>query len=144
PYWRLRFEPSAHAPGEAEATERATQLLRQAVRRRMISDVPLGAFLSGGLDSSTVVALMAELSSHPVKTFSIGFEEMDYSELEDARRVARHLGTDHHEMIVKPAALDVLPDLVWHLDEPFADSRSEEHTSELQSRSDLVCRLPLE
>src|SRR3989442_1436447 len=122
PYWRLRFEPSPRPPGEAEATEQANQLLRQAVRRRMISDVPLGAFLSGGLDSSTVVALMAELSSRPVKTFSIGFEETDYSELEDARRVARHLGTDHHEMIVKPAALDVLPDLVWHLDEPFADS----------------------
>src|SRR5438876_4075603 len=122
PYWRLRFEPSPRPPGEAEATEQATQLLRQAVRRRMISDVPLGAFLSGGLDSSTVVALMAELSSRPVKTFPIGFEEPDYSEREDARRVARHLGTDHHEMIVKPAALDVLPDLVWHLDEPFADS----------------------
>src|SRR5438094_2195680 len=122
PYWRLRFEPSPRPPGEAEATEQATQLLRRAVKRRMISDVPLGAFLSGGLDSSTVVALMAELSSHPVKTFSIGFEEMDYSELEDARRVARHLGTDHHEMIVKPAALDVLPDLVWHLDEPCGDS----------------------
>ncbi len=122
PYWRLRFEPSPRPPGEAEATEQASRLLRQAVRRRMISDVPLGAFLSGGLDSSTVVALMAELSSRPVKTFSIGFEETDYSELEDARRVARHLGTDHHEMIVKPAALDVLPDLVWHLDEPFADS----------------------
>ena len=120
-YWTLAFEPAASAPPESEAIERTADLVRQAVKRRLMSDVPLGAFLSGGLDSSTIVAVMAELSPRPVQTFSVGFEETDYSELEDARRVARHLGTDHHEMIIKPAALDVLPDLVWHLDEPFAD-----------------------
>jgi asparagine synthase (glutamine-hydrolysing) len=87
-----------------------------------MSDVPLGAFLSGGLDSSTIVALMTEFSERPVQTFTIGFEESDYSELEDARVVARYLGTEHHETIVKPSALDILPDLVWHLDEPFGDS----------------------
>ena len=65
---------------------------------------------------------MVQLSDRPVRTFTIGFEESEYSELEDARIVARHLGTDHHEMIVKPSALDILPDLVWHLDEPFGDS----------------------
>jgi len=121
-YWRLRFEPAASPPSEAEAIERTTELLQQAVKRRLMSEVPLGAFLSGGIDSSTVVALMARLSPRPVQTFSVGFEERSHSELDDARRVARHLGTDHHEMIVKPAALDVLPDLVWHLDEPFGDS----------------------
>jgi asparagine synthase (glutamine-hydrolysing) len=122
PYWQLRYEPVSTPPDEAETVARVEDLLRQAVKRRLMSEVPLGAFLSGGLDSSTVVALMAEVSSRPVRTFSIGFEEQDYSELADARRVADHLGTDHHEMIVKPAALDVLPDLVWHLDEPFGDS----------------------
>src|SRR5947209_2885165 len=121
-YWELHFEPQPTVPDEAEAVERTADLLRQAVKRRLMSEVPLGAFLSGGIDSSTVVALMAGLSSRPVQTFSIGFEESDYSELADARRVAQHLGTDHHEMVVKPAALDVLPDLVWHLDEPFGDS----------------------
>ena len=121
-YWRLRFGPVGPPPSEAEAIERTTDLLQQAVKRRLMSEVPLGAFLSGGIDSSTVVALMARLSPRPVQTFSVGFEERGYSELDDARRVARHLGTDHHEMIVKPAALDVLPDLVWHLDEPFGDS----------------------
>ena len=97
-------------------------LLQQAVNRRLMSEVPLGAFLSGGLDSSTVVALMARASAKPVKTFAIGFDETNYSELDDARVVAQHLGTEHHEMIVKPAALDILPELVWHLDEPFGDS----------------------
>ena len=122
PYWELTFQPGANPPNEAEAVERLEELLLQAVRRRLMSDVPLGAFLSGGLDSSAIVALMARLSDRPVRTFTIGFEESDYSELEDARTVARYLGTDHHEMIVKPSALDVLPDLVWHLDEPFGDS----------------------
>src|SRR5207244_4979143 len=97
-------------------------LLSQAVKRRLLSDVPLGAFLSGGVDSSVVVALMTQLSDRPVQTFTIGFEETEYSELEDARVVAHYLGTDHHEMIVKPTAFDILPRLVWHLDEPFGDS----------------------
>jgi asparagine synthase (glutamine-hydrolysing) len=87
-----------------------------------MSDVPLGAFLSGGLDSSAIAALMAQLSDKPVQTFTIGFEESDYSEIEDARVVAKHLGTDHKEIIVRPAAFDILPKLVWHLDEPFGDS----------------------
>ena len=122
PYWELQFQPAPIIPDEHEVVERLDQLLRQAVRRRLMSEVPLGAFLSGGLDSSLVVALMAELSERPVQTFTIGFEETDYSELEDARVVARHLGTDHHEMIVKPSALDILPDLARHFDEPFGDS----------------------
>jgi asparagine synthase (glutamine-hydrolysing) len=121
-YWELAFAPAPDPPAEAEAVERLEGLLTQAVRRRLMSDVPLGAFLSGGIDSSTVVAVMARLSDRPVKTFTVGFDEGEYSELEDARAVAKHLGTDHHEMIVKPSALDVLPDLVWHLDEPFGDS----------------------
>jgi asparagine synthase (glutamine-hydrolysing) len=122
PYWELAFQPAAPAPSEDEAVARVADLLEQAVKRRLMSEVPLGAFLSGGLDSSAVVALMAKLSDRPVKTFTIGFEEQDHSELEDARTVATYLGTDHHELIVKPSTLDVLPDLVWHLDEPFGDS----------------------
>jgi asparagine synthase (glutamine-hydrolysing) len=88
----------------------------------MVSDVPIGAFLSGGVDSSTVVALMAEASPTPIRTFSIGFEEADFDELRFARQVAARYGTNHYELVVKPAALDVLPKLAWHLDEPFADS----------------------
>jgi asparagine synthase (glutamine-hydrolysing) len=98
------------------------EALREAVRLRLISEVPLGAFLSGGIDSSAVVALMAEQSSGPVKTFSIGFEEQDFSELHHARRVAEHIGADHHEFIVRPNALEILPTLVEHYGEPFADS----------------------
>jgi asparagine synthase (glutamine-hydrolysing) len=87
-----------------------------------MSEVPLGAFLSGGIDSSAVVALMSEHSSAPVKTFSIGFEEQDFSELHHARRVASYLQTEHHEFIVRPDALDVLPTLIEHYGEPYADS----------------------
>ena len=87
-----------------------------------MSEVPLGAFLSGGIDSSAVVALMAEESSTPVKTFSIGFEEQDFSELHHARRLAEHVGADHHEFVVKPDAMEILPTLVEHYGEPFADS----------------------
>jgi len=122
PYWQFQFTPQPNPPPEEEIVEHLAELLRQAVKRRLMSEVPLGAFLSGGIDSSTVVALMAQLSDRPVRTFAIGFDEENYSELEDARTVAQHLGTDHHEMIVKPAALEVLPKLVWHFDEPFGDS----------------------
>lgn len=122
PYWELKFQPASNLPDEVEVVEHLGELLLEAVRRRLIADVPLGAFLSGGLDSSTIVALMAQLSEQPVQTFAIGFEESDYSELQDAKIVARHLGTNHHEMIIKPSAIDILPNLVWHLDEPFGDS----------------------
>ena len=120
-YWELRYGPKL-ALDEEEASERLLANLRDAVRLRMISDVPLGAFLSGGVDSSTIVALMAEASSRPVKTFSIGFEDETYNELPYARSVAERYGTDHHEFIVKPNAIDVLPDLVWHYNEPYGDS----------------------
>jgi asparagine synthase (glutamine-hydrolysing) len=120
-YWELEYGPK-HKLGEREAGEALREKLTEAVRLRMMSDVPLGAFLSGGVDSSIVVGLMAELSSQPVKTFSIGFEEVAYNELDHARRVARRCGTDHSEFIVKPDALRVLPKLVRHYGEPYADS----------------------
>jgi asparagine synthase (glutamine-hydrolysing) len=120
-YWQPDFSKKLKI-NEAEAGERAIEILRDAVRVRLMSEVPLGAFLSGGIDSSAVVALMSEESSTPVKTFSIGFEEQDFSELHHARRVAEHLGADHHEFIVRPDALEVLPTLVEHYGEPYADS----------------------
>ncbi|MFL6209359.1 MAG: asparagine synthase (glutamine-hydrolyzing) [Pyrinomonadaceae bacterium] len=120
-YWQPDFTKKTKLT-EEEAGERAVELLREAVRVRLMSEVPLGAFLSGGIDSSTVVALMSEASSTPVKTFSIGFEEQDFSELHHARRIAEHVGADHHEFIVRPDALEVLPTLVEHYGEPYADS----------------------
>ena len=122
PYYELEFGPDAAPMAEEPFLERLAGVLRGAVKRRLMSDVPLGAFLSGGLDSSVVVALMASSSDRPVRTFSIGFEEQGYSELEDARAVAQHLGTDHAEIMVRPSAFEILPDLVWHCDEPFGDS----------------------
>jgi asparagine synthase (glutamine-hydrolysing) len=119
-YWQPDFSRKLDI-GEEEAGERALEILRDAVRARLMSEVPLGAFLSGGIDSSAIVALMSELSSEPVKTFSIGFEEQDFSELHHARRVAEHLGADHHEFIVRPNALEILPTLVEHYGEPYAD-----------------------
>src|SRR5947209_4555082 len=120
-YWQPEFSPKVKM-SEEEAGERAVEILRDAVRVRLMSEVPLGAFLSGGVDSSAVVALMSEASSEPVKTFSIGFEEQDFSELHHARRVAEHVGADHHEFIVRPDAMEVLPLLVEHYGEPYADS----------------------
>lgn len=120
-YWQLDFSHKVNI-SEQEAGERVSELLRDAVRVRLMSEVPLGAFLSGGIDSSAVVALMAQESGERVKTFSIGFEEQDFSELHHARRVAEHVGADHHEFIVRPNAMEILPTLVEHYGEPFADS----------------------
>lgn len=120
-YWQPDFSKKLDI-SEQEAGERAIEILREAVKVRLMSEVPLGAFLSGGIDSSAVVALMSEVSSEPIKTFSIGFEEQDFSELHHARRVAEHVGADHHEFIVRPDALEVLPILVEHYGEPYADS----------------------
>jgi len=120
-YWDVRFEPD-FGNSEEYFVERLRELLFEAVRLRLIADVPLGAFLSGGIDSSAVVAAMARLSSGPVRTFSIGFSESDYSELEFARKAARHLGTQHSELVLEPDVLGVIDGLAWHLDEPFGDS----------------------
>jgi asparagine synthase (glutamine-hydrolysing) len=121
PYWELPAGP-AFAGSEEEAIETLREHLAEAVKLRLVADVPLGAFLSGGVDSSAVVALMAAASDRPVRTFSIGFEEEGWNELEHARRVANHLGTDHTEHVVQPRALEDLPRVVWALDEPFADA----------------------
>lgn len=119
-YWKLSYRTKFQG-SEDDAAERLTGLLRDAVRLRLVSDVPLGAFLSGGIDSGTIVALMSELGTGPVKTFSIGFEEEGFDELTYARLVAQRYGTDHHEFVVKADAAAVLPKLVWHYGEPFAD-----------------------
>ena len=120
-YWLPDFSKKIKI-SEEEAIVETTRLLRESTKLRMISEVPLGAFLSGGVDSSIVVALMAQESGTPVKTFSIGFEEEDYSELKYARRVAEHVGAEYHEFVVRPHALDILPTLVEHYGEPYADS----------------------
>jgi len=122
-YWCLSSpnEKADRKIQEAELVEEFRQRFTEAVQRRMIADVPLGAFLSGGVDSSAVVAAMARVSDAPVKTFSIGFEDETFDETEHARAVARRYGTDHHEDVVRPEALSILPKIVWHHGEPFAD-----------------------
>ncbi len=120
-YWQLRFDRIVPR-SEGEAVEELLELLREAVKLRLISDVPLGAFLSGGLDSSIIVALMSEASSGPVETFSIGFEESDYDERAHARRIAERYGTTHHEFVVRPDMAAILPEIVWHYGEPYADA----------------------
>lgn len=119
-YWDVTFEPD-HGPTEAEWLERLDHALSESVRLRLISDVPLGAFLSGGIDSSLVAAYMTRHASR-VETFTIGFREASHDESRYAGDVARVLGTDHHMDVVEPDALGVLPDLVDAYDEPFADS----------------------
>jgi asparagine synthase (glutamine-hydrolysing) len=121
PYW----EPPAHETfkgSERDAVDELQDVLTDAVRAHLVSDVPLGAFLSGGIDSSLVVALMTKVSGARVKTFSIGFEQPEYDELAYARRVAQAFDTDHHEEIVRPDGVSVLERIVTHFDEPFGDT----------------------
>lgn len=121
-YWDV---PAQHLDLPADIESLAADLRRRleaAVQDAMVSDVPVGAFLSGGLDSSVVVALMAQVASQPVRTFSIGFRERSYNELPYARMVAQRYGTDHHELIVEPQIDQIIHEIVDHFDEPFADS----------------------
>jgi asparagine synthase (glutamine-hydrolysing) len=120
-YWDIHFEAD-YSHDEQYFVEQLREILTESVRLHLVSDVPVGAFLSGGVDSSAVVATMARLSSRPIKTFSIGFGEPSYDESVHARRVAERFGTDHHELILEPDITDVLGELAWHLDEPFGDS----------------------
>ncbi len=120
PYWDLSFKEPQDL-GEAEWRERLIDEYRTAVKVRLVSDVPLGAFLSGGVDSSSVVALMNEVQ-RPVTTCSIGFTEESYNEAAEAKEFATSLGADHHEEIISPRAVDIIEKLAWHYDEPFADS----------------------
>jgi asparagine synthase (glutamine-hydrolysing) len=126
-YWSMRDKVAAaqkdRVRDPVDATNELERLMSQSVQRQSLSDVPLGAFLSGGIDSSTVVALMQKQSTRPVKTFSIGFAEAEFNEAEHARGIARHLSTDHTELIVSPAdARGVIPNLAQMYDEPFGDS----------------------
>jgi asparagine synthase (glutamine-hydrolysing) len=120
-YWQLPVAETFRGD-DTGAVAQLRAILADAVRSHLVSDVPLGAFLSGGVDSSLVVGLMSEAAGTRIKTFSIGFNEPAFDELEHARRVATHFGTDHHEFVVQPDAVDILDRLVSHFDEPFADS----------------------
>jgi asparagine synthase (glutamine-hydrolysing) len=120
-YWDIRYRVE-DVLSEEDCIDRMLEIFSEAVRIRLISEVPLGAFLSGGIDSSMVVAMMAKHMGEPVKTFSIGFENQSYNELEYARTVSKRFGTEHHEEVVKPDADSIIMDLVRSFDEPFADS----------------------
>jgi asparagine synthase (glutamine-hydrolysing) len=121
-YWQLDYTAKPDFRDERELDEELLARLQTAVRRRMIADVPLGAFLSGGVDSAAVVAAMAEESSQAVKTFSIGFDSDRLNELPQARLIADRFQTDHHELIVTPSAIELLPKIIRHYGEPFADA----------------------
>jgi asparagine synthase (glutamine-hydrolysing) len=119
-YWDVELDGPKYR-NEEEYAEELRGLLQDSVRLRLISDVPLGAFLSGGIDSSTVVALMAQVMDRPVKTFSIGFEDQSYNELNYARLIAKRFQTEHTEFIIRPDAIELVEKLVYHLDEPLGD-----------------------
>ena len=120
-YWRPNYKTDANYTLQSAADE-YRHLLEDSVRLRQVSDVPLGAFLSGGLDSTSVVATLSEQCQAPVKTFSIGFDDDQADELQFARLAAKHFGTDHTELVLKPDTVELLPTLVKHFGEPFADS----------------------
>jgi asparagine synthase (glutamine-hydrolysing) len=124
-YWdvaRPIERPASLKPGELpEIMDELYDLLKESIKLRLVSDVPLGAFLSGGIDSSTIVGLMRELGASPLKTFSIGFADQTYNELGHARRIAERFETDHEELIIEPQALELTETLIKHLDEPFGD-----------------------
>ncbi len=120
-YWRARYSDQRH-DSEAVLLDEFRSLLEESTRLRLISDVPLGVLLSGGLDSSAVVATMRTLTNGPIRTFSIGFDQPEYDELAYARQVAQRFDTEHHELVVRPDAVAMVPRLVWHYNEPFADS----------------------
>jgi asparagine synthase (glutamine-hydrolysing) len=121
-YWDLPEYGTYEPPSEEECLEEMEHRLAEAVRVRLIADVPLGALLSGGVDSSTVVALMARASSGPVKTFSIGFRRDDFNEAPQARLVAQRFQTEHHELILEPDVVETVEMLSRHMEEPFGDS----------------------
>jgi asparagine synthase (glutamine-hydrolysing) len=120
-FWTLRNEPN-NLKTYSDLKDELRSELEESVKLQMISDVPIGAFLSGGVDSSSIVAMMSSVSDRPVKTFSIGFNEQEFDETKYAEMVAKKYGTDHHKMIVEPESVDLLPKLVNLFDEPFADS----------------------
>jgi len=117
PYWELCYNPKLQG-SEEEIIDQLHSLLLETVESHMLSDVPLGAFLSGGLDSTLIASMMATLSDKPISTFSIGVGEQDFSELPFARMVAERYKTDHHEDIVQPNLVSLLPEMIWHMDEP--------------------------
>jgi asparagine synthase (glutamine-hydrolysing) len=120
-YWDVTFEPDTRAT-EAELVERLRAQLVESVTAHQVSDVPVGAFLSGGIDSSAVVATMARLNAQPIKTFSIGFREASHDELQHAQLIARRYGTDHYDLVLEPEVVPMVEDLAWYLDEPFGDT----------------------
>jgi asparagine synthase (glutamine-hydrolysing) len=120
-YWDVQFTPNEKAT-EGELVEQLREMLTESVTLHQVSDVPVGAFLSGGLDSSAVVAMMAKPAAGRLKTFSIGFSESGFDELPYARQVAAQFGTDHHDLVLKPDVVKIVEDLTWYLDEPFGDT----------------------
>ena len=121
-YWEIDFSKKLKLKDENEYMEILWEKLTESVKIRMISDVPLGAFLSGGIDSSTVVGIMSQLTNLPVKTFSVGFDVESFSEVKYAKIVAERFKTEHYEFIVKPDIIEILPKLIWYYNEPFGDS----------------------
>ncbi|MCM8786234.1 MAG: asparagine synthase C-terminal domain-containing protein, partial [Candidatus Omnitrophica bacterium] len=121
-YWEIDFTKKIYFKNENDYKEILWEKLKESTKIRLISDVPFGAFLSGGIDSSTIVGIMSNLLNHPVKTFSIGFDVESFTELKYARIVVERFKTEHYEFVIKPDIIEILPKLVWYYNEPFGDS----------------------